>query len=323
MSDALVPNLNFGANPSRAVPLPRRGQLLLITDHLAASAEFVLHRTLHLGLKTLAALPDVENVQLQLRLQPRVLLVYLSRDLAHWRAIASKSGVNLTPHLRAGSLAFVDCLAISAYGNAANAKQDDEAGCTRCPPLFLVGGAGVESGPSLKGLYDVIQKALLAGPVNNENENENGDEDEAEPSASAPVVIFDDITVLSFIGISDTAITRFIRALRALCRRRSAGLIVRAHAAAAQRNAESMPFASDTLRALINSSHRHVEVRPLASGRSGAISGEVAVHFGGLGVDNGDDIDAGGKMGRATAVHYRLSDSGATFFQKGTSVGIL
>jgi hypothetical protein len=310
MTDELVPNLSFGSSETL---LPQTGQLLLITDHLAASAEFVLHRALHSCLRTRAlADSDAANTV------QRVVLVSLSRDLVHWRAIASKAGVNLGQHLKAGSLAFVDGLAISAYTSGTQQNdRADEVGCTRCPPLFLVDGVK-KSEPSLKGLYDVIQKALLPTRVDNETDHS------AAAAGAATIVMIDDITLLSFIGISDTAITRFIRALRALCRRHSAGLIIRAHASAAPvpHNAESsIPFGSGILRALVESSYRHVEVRPLASGRSGAISGEVAVHLGGLG--SGDGGVEGGRLGRGTAVHYRLNDSGATFFQKGMSAGIL
>ncbi|KAF8509591.1 hypothetical protein BU17DRAFT_56027 [Hysterangium stoloniferum] len=301
--------------------------MLLITDHLAASAEFVLHRALHLGLRpwTPAARRADGADEHPRRQQPQgrgaaVVLVSLARGLAHWRAIAARSGVSLARHLEAGSLAFVDGLAISAYagqgGGGGGGEVGGEAGCTRCPPLFSRDGG--DAAPTLRGLYDVIQRALP--PVGGSSAAET------EPPRPAPVVIIDDITLLSSIGVADAAVARFIRALRALCRRRAAGLIIRAHAAAAARqHAEAMPFGSDVLRALIECSHRHVEVRPLASGRSGAISGEVAVHRGGLGIGSGGDDDdgAGGKMGRGTAVHYRLDGSGAVFFQKGMSAGIL
>jgi hypothetical protein len=188
-------------------------------------------------------------------------------------------------------MAILDNPAESVYTSGTQQNdRPDEVGCTRCPPLFLVDGVKFE--PSLKGLYDVIQKALLPPLVDN---------NETDPSAAAAaaetIAVIDDIMLLFFVGISDTAITRFIRALRALCRHHVVGLIICAHAAApVPHNAESsIPFGSGILRALIESSYWHAEVRPLANGRSGAISGKVAVHLGGLG--SGDGGMEGGRVG--------------------------
>jgi len=85
----------------------------------------------------------------------------------------------------------------------------------------------------------------------------------------------------------------------------------------------------------------HIEVRPLASGRSGAVSGEVSilaplsvprkltnaskyqnvkicVHLGPSMKDTKEHL-----IPRALALQYRLTESSAVFFEKGTSTGVL
>jgi hypothetical protein len=82
----------------------------------------------------------------------------------------------------------------------------------------------------------------------------------------------------------------------------------------------------------------HIEVRPLASGRSGAVSGEVSilvplfippkthqninikicVHLGPSVKDTKEHV-----ISRTSALQYRLTESGAVFFERGTSTGVL
>lgn len=81
-----------------------------------------------------------------------------------------------------------------------------------------------------------------------------------------------------------------------------------------------------------------MEVRPLSSGRSGAVSGEVSqdpsyldpiernptyimqlcLHLGPV-----ESKPSYPLITRSAALQYRLTDSGAIFFNKGTSEGVL
>lgn len=285
MSTSLVPGLSFGPNLSS---LPPAGQLLLITDHLASPADFILHRALALQLKNTASHPQ------------HVILLSIASDFTHWSAIAAKSNINLNQHLKARSLTYIDGLSLSAYRSTPLIDSEKD-GYVRCSPLFSTGSQE----PSLRGLYDIIAQSLLH--VSDE-------------SLTSKLLILDDITILELIGVPSITVTRFIRALRALCRRHSTGLIVRAHVSPSSDADSRMPFDSDILRTLIDVCHAHVEVRPLASGRSGAVSGEIAVHTGDDMMNEGRD-EVG--MGRKRSVHYRLNDGGAVFFQKGMGTSVL
>ncbi|KAF8505064.1 hypothetical protein JB92DRAFT_2793957 [Gautieria morchelliformis] len=290
MSVSLVPGLSFGPN---LLPLPPPGQFLFITDQLASPADFILHRALALQLK-----PVNPNSH-----RPRVILVSVVSDFAHWCAIATKSNVNLKQHLTAGSLTYIDGLSLSAYQSpeSPDTHSVDEDGYVRCRPLFATGNGE----PSLVGLYDIIARSLRY----------NSDD-----TVSQKMVIMDDITLLELIGVPSITITRFIRALRALCRRHTSALVIRAHCSPSPSAVLGMPFDSDLLRALVDVCHVHIEVRPLASGRSGAVSGEIAVHTGCLAL-SGVEGEAG--MGRKGSIQYRLNDGGVVYFQKGMGAGVL
>jgi Elongation complex protein 6 len=291
MSASLVPGLSFGPN---LLPLPPPGQFLLITDHLASPADFILHRALALQLK-----PVNSNSH-----RPRVILVSVASDFAHWCAIASKSNINLKQHMTAGSLTYIDGLSLSVYQSPKlpDSHNVDKDGYLRCPPLFAAGNG--ES--SLKALYDIIARLLRYNSDDTISQN--------------MMIIMDDITLLELIGVPSITITRFIRAARALCCRHTSALVIRAHCSPSPSAELGMPFDSDLLRVLVDVCHAHIEVRPLASGRSGAVSGEIAVQTGGLTL-NGPEGEAG--MGRKGSIQYRLNDGGVVYFQKGMGAGVL
>ncbi|EIN11178.1 hypothetical protein PUNSTDRAFT_82728 [Punctularia strigosozonata HHB-11173 SS5] len=126
------------------------------------------------------------------------------------------------------------------------------------------------------------------------------------------LIIVDDIAVMEWIGFPYVEIARFIRALTALCRQENAGLVIRYHV--------TTPGEPDDLfRQLLQISAYHVDVRPLSSGRSGTVSGEIAIHAG-VSCPPTSSVKL---ISRLTATQYRLTDSGATFFDKGTSTGVL
>ena len=95
------------------------------------------------------------------------------------------------------------------------------------------------------------------------------------------------------------------------------------------------------LRDLLKASQVIVDVLPLSSGRSGAVSGEASYCFANLTphfVPLTEPLLASqitirpGALSqnikltvktRKTALQYRLTDSGAVFFQKGTAGGVL
>ncbi|KAJ7032712.1 hypothetical protein C8F04DRAFT_1356990 [Mycena alexandri] len=126
------------------------------------------------------------------------------------------------------------------------------------------------------------------------------------------LVIVDDLATLDWLGFSVLDITHFCRALAATCRKGNATLLIRQHVLAPD------PAPDDLFRELNQLCTYHMEVLPLASGRSGAVSGQVALHLG-----PGTPKGAVRLLSRSAALQYKLSDGGAVFFERGTGAGVL
>ncbi|KAH9916326.1 uncharacterized protein B0H18DRAFT_1038612 [Fomitopsis serialis] len=154
----------------------------------------------------------------------------------------------------------------------------------------------VQSSATLRPLYDSVRAQLKA----------------AAPDEGRTLVILDDLSPLEWIGYSTIELSRFLRALSASCREANAALVMRHHLI-------TPGDPDDLLRHLLQLASYHVDVRPLSSGRSGAVSGEIALHAGTC-----CPLTAQVKVvPRSSALQYRLTDAGATFFNKGTSAGVL
>lgn len=126
-----------------------------------------------------------------------------------------------------------------------------------------------------------------------------------------PLVILDDIATLEWIGVPLLELVRLSRAICALCRKTHAALIVRHHVV-------TPGEPDDLLRHLLQLCTYHMDVLPLSSGRSGSVSGQVALHAGPAAVDSPFKL-----IPRSVAVHYRLTDTGSIFFDRGTGGGVL
>ncbi|KAK0192691.1 hypothetical protein F5146DRAFT_1041100 [Armillaria mellea] len=126
------------------------------------------------------------------------------------------------------------------------------------------------------------------------------------------LIILDDISMLEWIGVSTLEILRFCRALRAQCIKHRATLLIRHHLVVHDKP-------DQLFRDLLQLATYHVDVRPLASGRSGAVSGEVALHLG----PNAFSPASVKPVSRSRAVQYRLTDSASVFFERGNSRGVL
>ncbi|KAJ7125283.1 hypothetical protein C8R44DRAFT_618674 [Mycena epipterygia] len=135
--------------------------------------------------------------------------------------------------------------------------------------------------------------------------------------ADDTLVIVDDLAALDWLGFSSVLdITRFCRALSAACRKVNATLLIRQHVLTPPTAA---PVLDDVFRQLRELCTYHMEVLPLASGRSGAVSGQVALHAGpGVSPRNGVRL-----LPRSSALQYKLTDGGAVFFERGTGAGVL
>jgi len=238
------------------------GILLLVTDQLSSPADFVLHRGLIDHLKGAKS----ENPK-------KAIVLSVSEDLTRWKAIATKSNLNLDQKLSSGALIFVDVL------ERVRPPDTDS------------------SAPVLRPILDAVVSAL------------------GQSDGSDALVIVDDLATLDWLGFSVLDITRFCRALAAACRKANATLLIRQHVLTPS---TAEPVLDDLFRTLHHMCTYHLEVLPLASGPSGAVSGQVALHA-------GPGTPRGGVklLCRNSALQYKLTDGGAVFFERGTGAGVL
>ncbi|KAI0708926.1 hypothetical protein C8T65DRAFT_708448 [Cerioporus squamosus] len=146
---------------------------------------------------------------------------------------------------------------------------------------------------SLRGLCDAVRQKLVSHPD------------------QKVLVIVDDLHSMEWMGVSVEEIARFARVLCASCRQRNASLVLRHHIVT--------PGEPDELfKRLLQLCNYHMDVFPLSSGRSGSVSGQVALHLGPAAAEAGIPL-----VSRSTAVHYRLTDSGSMFFERGTGNSVL
>jgi len=147
----------------------------------------------------------------------------------------------------------------------------------------------------LRSIFDLVSTELRSGQDNE----------------GKILVILDDIATLQWLGYSVLDLSRLCRALTALCLKESATLFIRHHVL---NRSEPDPL----FKHLLQLCSYHVEVRPLSSGRSGAVSGELCLHLGPV-----ESKPSYPLITRSAALQYRLTDGGAIFFNKGTSEGVL
>lgn len=238
--------------------------VLLITDTLPSPASFLLHKAFASHLKSSSTTPRTATV------------VSVSEDLAKWKAIASRSNINLNQQIDSGSLTYIDALSLvqPPYQNTSS------------------------SSPTLRPLLDSIVNSFLSSKSKTTETPER-------------LVILDDVSTFEWIGFSLLDVSRFVRALVAACRRENATLIIRHHLTLSDE-------LDDLFRCLLQLSTYHLEVRSLSSGRSGAVSGEIALHLGPSTPSNSIKL-----IPRSSALQYRLTDTGATFFERGTGAAVL
>ncbi|KAK7470329.1 hypothetical protein VKT23_001759 [Stygiomarasmius scandens] len=187
----------------------------------------------------------------------------------------------------------------------------------KSPRTFSLQNLNLTQLSSSGSLHFIDVVPMLGSPENPDSfrtlfERVNTVLDATETSTEPTLVILDDITTLEWIGYSALATTRFCRALRALCLKKGVTFLVRHHLA--------MPEEPGTLfRLLYQMCSYHIDVRPLSSGRSGAVSGEVALHAG-PSLPPSTSVKL---IPRSVALQYRLTESGVVFFERGSSRGVL
>ncbi|KAM6497605.1 hypothetical protein JOM56_005553 [Amanita muscaria] len=210
----------------------------------------------------------------------RVVVLSVSESLARWKSVASRSNVNLDN----GSVEFID---VMSHVSPVPIRPDT---------------SDTPSANTLRPIFDIVLKSL------------NGSNEVNDIAESSKLVILDDISTLEWIGFTSDDVVRFVRALRGACIKTNATLIVRHHRV-------SNDVASDDLFShLYQMCTYHLEVRGLASGRSGSVSGEIALHAGPGTAPTKDSVNL---LPRSCAMQYRLTDTSAVFFEKGTGGAVL
>ncbi|OAX41148.1 hypothetical protein K503DRAFT_790990 [Rhizopogon vinicolor AM-OR11-026] len=202
----------------------------------------------------------------------KCIILAVSDGLERWKSVASKANVNVAQN---DSFQFIDVF-------------------DHHPPLADREGGNTNKS-SLRTIYDLLSVKLSDSQVDDQT----------------PLVILDDIASLEWLGFSLLDLSRFARALRSLCVKMNAALVVRHHIV-------TPPEPDALLQHLLQLCTYHIEVRPLASGRSGAVSGEICVHLGPSVKDTQEHL-----ISRTSALQYRLTEASAVFFEKGTSTGVL
>ncbi|KAG8692277.1 hypothetical protein FRC08_009879 [Ceratobasidium sp. 394] len=179
-----------GPSSPSVIYVPQRGQVLLVTDTPASSAQFYVHACLHSQLKR-----ETDT--------RACVLVSVDHDLAHISAVTARSNLNLANSLVARSLVFVDAFSAASHPPDRLTLPPAAPGVIVCPPLDT----------SLRPLYNVIRRAFL----------------DLVPTAAKRLLLLGDLSTLEWIGVPPTEIMRFVRAVRALAISHEAGLVVTYH----------------------------------------------------------------------------------------------
>lgn len=209
----------------------------------------------------------------------KAIVLSVSEDLARWKAIAAKSNLHLDQQSASGAFTFIDVLE------------------RICPPNTDT-DSSIAPRPILLPILDAIESVL--GPPD---------------TGYDTLVIMDDLAALDWLGFPVLDVTRFCRALHAMCRKANATLLLRQHVLTPS---AADPILDDLFRAVRQMCTYHLEVLPLTSGHSGTVSGQVALHAGPGVLRSGVKL-----LPRSSALQYKLTDGGAVFFERGTGAGVL
>lgn len=239
-------------------------------------------------------------------------------------------GANPTTALHTGQLVVID--ALSLFTPAGITISTEDSGKFRRP-----GQAG-NAQSVLEPIWTLITEVLSI------------------PREREVTLIIEDIALWEWSAIAPTPeIERFLRAVRALCRKvnhpssvtfsNSSQVAPTSHTDAFPRTLQSNaaliilyhtlsaadPPTSDVHRLLLETCTTHIDCRPLTSGRSGAVSGEVRCCLRDRTFEfrnwYSQMITRRGPSSWGTEppqlLQYRLTDASVVFFPKGTSTGVI
>ncbi|KAJ3912179.1 hypothetical protein F5877DRAFT_54418, partial [Lentinula edodes] len=153
------------------------------------------------------------------------------------------------------------------------------------------------------------------------------------------IIILDDITTLHWTSLaSPLELGRFCRALRGLCVKNDAVLVIRHHVLSPaiftpttftpttftptftltpgdSPREDKEPSGDLLFRSLHALCTYHMDIQPLSSGRSGVVSGQIALHQGPNTTSTKTSIVQ--TRPRSRALQYKLTDTSAVYFERG------
>ncbi|KAG8934106.1 hypothetical protein FRC02_010589 [Tulasnella sp. 418] len=162
--------------------------------------------------------------------------------------------------------------------------------------LFLSNSPPNQDGCPVVNLFHTLKTTFAS---NGETEREGN-----------ALIILDDLAMFEWIGIEQVKLVRFLRALRALAREFNASVIILYHQLDNSLN--------DVVQYLLSWAQCHLRISSLTSGLSGAVSGEIWWQVG-MAANDPDFVT----RPKAQALHYKLLESGPTYFERGTGGGVL
>ncbi|KAJ3879723.1 hypothetical protein F5051DRAFT_401731 [Lentinula edodes] len=319
--------------------------VLLITDQLASPADFVLVGFVVEGVKGRGGsgsgmkLGMGKGVGVRggggggIGMKVMILSVSGSMSMARWGSVLGKYNINLTQHLSSGTIQFVDVV-------------------------------DVVSGSGLKGVYERVESYFqdgegsedggVAGASGDNLEGRGGEGDGEHGSGvdgNSRIIILDDITTLHWTGLaSPLELGRFCRALRGLCVKNDAVLVIRHHVLSPATftltptltltpgdspQEDKEPSGDALFRSLHALCTYHMDIQPLSSGRSGVVSGQIALHQGPNSTSTkmptnftsttttSNTNTTSMKTSpvktrpRSRALQYKLTDTSAVYFERG------
>lgn len=165
--------------PPDGLPLP--GEVLLLTDQLFSPADFVLHRLLQAHLKG--------------RSDSKCIILSAHNDLSRWKSIANKA-VRYCFH-------FIEIAIKRVFCQNLNLEQSISSDSLLFVDLVST-SASDQSLNTLKPFFDHVKNII--GSLN-------------ASTLSQTLILLDDISILEWIGVPVAELSRFARALSALCRK--------------------------------------------------------------------------------------------------------
>ncbi|KAI8921788.1 hypothetical protein BC831DRAFT_475446 [Entophlyctis helioformis] len=262
------------------------GSVFLITDTLQRSGSFLLHRFVarHLRLPAWA-----------------VTLVCISQQPAHYAAVHKKLGMHLSLHQKKHTFQAID-----VFSRLADTVEP-------APPRSSAAGSDAQADAQAQA-SDPVETLFeqIAASVASQLESVQSEDPDA---AVKPCIVIDDLSMLLYAGMSPTQLVKLTMALCDLVIQRDGCLVVLAH--------DDCPDDQELVALnmwLARLSHVLLHVRPLESGVTDSVHGQLTVAIGPQSQWAADDSSSRSSRGvSAGTLLYRIADASVDWFALGST----